>query len=470
MSGLEAIATALTVVEIIGRVVKVFGTPRNAPRQVQRLRRILEQLKDNADLLESATERDRLALADMINRSQDLLEKHAPKPSTGDRVRDFLWPARAEDELRNFNDEISAELALLYSKSRAKGTRGGQEPVPVDPAPLGDGSDRSPMTNSEAVPRGILRFEDNSMDDCTVVFLDAHDITIRDDRGYRINRVHAEYQFESVEARETFLLKVRERELLGRYFARAVLHTNGKIITQQKVIRIWKKGSDAAGSNLAPPQSLASRDRVTISFLGRGGQQFERPLGEFRRHPKQDGPGNNRITVENLTDSTGFVFEFDPPAQRRSSSFNRLMGFSSPPRVPRVGDADSFLATFMEHHPATSTFMPLPSPAVSIRSALFAAQAVECTTASEQGRSSSTADSDERFSGYSWTASSPGTSDSRPIVSGRDSARDTSTDLSTSPGTMSENMSPDFANELAIRFGLDERPSGSQVGSDDSRP
>lgn len=117
MSGLEVFGTVIAVIEILSTVVKVFGTPRNAPRQIERLQRILTQLEDNADLLRSARDRDRLALADMINRSRDLLEKHAPKTSTGDRVRDFLWPARAEEELKSYNDEISAELALMYSHS-----------------------------------------------------------------------------------------------------------------------------------------------------------------------------------------------------------------------------------------------------------------------------------------------------------------------------------------------------------------
>ncbi|KXJ93779.1 hypothetical protein Micbo1qcDRAFT_220407 [Microdochium bolleyi] len=441
MSGLEVIGTVITVIEILGTVVKVFGTPRNAPQQVERLQRILTQLEDNEDLLCSARERDRLALADMINRSRDLLEKHAPRPSTGDRVRNFLWPARAEEELKSYNDEISTELALLYSRSLhrlnaapADVTRefAPRPPVRTSPSPstspdgrfLGNSSDRprrasvacidlptkltlqfangeravpvmkfdrlnimerddsfrtieyerlestgsAPARVTHRIPRGAIRFEDNSLADCTVVFLDAHDITIQDEKGYRINRVHAEYQFDSAEARELFLLRVRERELLGRYFARAVLWQSGRVVTQEKVIRIWKKVPDVSAGASPGPKPLGVRDRVTVSFLGREQQYFELPLGDFKRNPRQDGPGNNRVTIERLGDGFGIVFEFDPPVQRRSSSFNRMLGFSSPPRTPRTGEAEAFRDTFMEHHPATSTFIPLPSPAASIRS------------------------------------------------------------------------------------------------------
>lgn len=301
------------------------------------------------------------------------------------------------------------------------------------------------------VPRGTVRFEDNSLDDRSVVFLDAHDITIQDAKGYRINRVHAEYQFESTEAREMFLLKVRERELLGRYFARAVIWQNGKVITQEKVIRIWKKVFDASGGISPAPRPGGPRERVTVSFLGRTQQYFELPLGDFKRNPMQDGPGNNRITIERLSDSRGIVFEFDPPKHRRSSSFMRKIAISSPPRTPRTGEAEAFKATFMEYHPATSTFMPLPSPAVSIRSLSMPGHGLERGTSTDHHRASSIGDTGDRFSGVSWAGSSSGTLESRGVVSGsRGSASGPPTDFSSSPGTCPS----DLSSEMDRRFGL----------------
>src|SRR5690348_6710993 len=94
------------------------------------------------------------------------------------------------------------------------------------------------FTANFPVPRGCIRFEDDDLADKAVSFLDAHDITVHNSEGYKVYRLHAIYQFVTVPQREDFLVQVRERELLGRYFAETVTQRKS-IIAQHKVVRIW---------------------------------------------------------------------------------------------------------------------------------------------------------------------------------------------------------------------------------------
>lgn len=110
---------------LTGVVFGVFGTRRNAPRQVQRLRRMLEELKDQ-DLIAAAQESEQMAIAEMINRCTDLLERYAPEEQAATRLRPFVWPAKAENELSIKNDEIGDEIQRLHTRI----TRSPVEPRP----------------------------------------------------------------------------------------------------------------------------------------------------------------------------------------------------------------------------------------------------------------------------------------------------------------------------------------------------
>src|SRR5688500_13519227 len=110
----------------------------------------------------------------------------------------------------------------------------------------------------------------------SVSFLDAHDITVQNSEGYKVYRAYSSYEFGTVPHREEFLVNVRERRLLGRYFAERVLH-GGTLVAQQKVVRLWKKTASQTSQ------------KTTLSFLGRDGTQYEWPLVDFRRSSRLQG-------------------------------------------------------------------------------------------------------------------------------------------------------------------------------------
>ena len=132
-----------------------------------------------------------------------------------------------------------------------------------------------PLTNQTPVPRGCLRFEDDSLSDDEVHFLGAHPITVvRSGTGHEVYFLHAKYKFSSLEHREQFLAHMLERTLLGRFYAEEIRY-NDQLHAQGKVIRLWKKKEEM--------RSGATRDAVKLAFLARGERQFEWDLGRLSR-------------------------------------------------------------------------------------------------------------------------------------------------------------------------------------------
>lgn len=145
MSGFEVIGVVVSAVTIVTKVVKHFGAPRNAPRQVERLSRMLSELQDER-LLQAAKPPERKHISEMINRCTDLLDQEA---STGQRSRawKFFWSTDAENLLKDHNDELDRELDRLQRRVHMYGM-----PVPV---PHAGTSSTAPMTD----PAPAVRYE-----------------------------------------------------------------------------------------------------------------------------------------------------------------------------------------------------------------------------------------------------------------------------------------------------------------------
>jgi hypothetical protein len=197
------------------------------------------------------------------------------------------------------------------------------------------------------VPRGNIWFEDEDLEDVSVSFLEAHDITIQNSEGYKVYRSYSLYQFGTVEDRELFLVHVRERQLLGRYFAEKIWE-RGELIAQQKVVRLWKK------------TTRGESQKTTLSFIGRDEKPYERPLVDFSRSPTLR---ENRVDLMAGGSKTTLEFRRPPSQPRRGSSLFGRRSRSSTSSTAEGGtnesDAARFKATFEESHPATSTFKPL---------------------------------------------------------------------------------------------------------------
>jgi hypothetical protein len=115
MSGLEAIGLVISAIPIVTRVVKHFGTQRNAPRQVERLSRILAELKDER-LLQAAMPAEQKHIHDMVNRCTDVLEKENATTGQKGRTWNFFWSTEAENRLKEHNDELERELDRLQHR------------------------------------------------------------------------------------------------------------------------------------------------------------------------------------------------------------------------------------------------------------------------------------------------------------------------------------------------------------------
>jgi hypothetical protein len=113
MSGIEAIGIIVSAIPIVTRVVKHFGTPRNAPRQVERLSRILSELQDER-LVQAAMPEEQKTIANLLNRCTDLFERE----TTGHKSRTwkFFWSLDAEKQLKEHNDEIELELDRIQRR------------------------------------------------------------------------------------------------------------------------------------------------------------------------------------------------------------------------------------------------------------------------------------------------------------------------------------------------------------------
>lgn len=182
-------------------------------------------------------------------------------------------------------------------------------------------------------------------------FLDAHEITIESSEGYSVFHTHAEYQFRTVDARDEFLIMVRERDMLGRFFAKSVRKSSGEILAQQQIVRIWRKTADREAGILTP--------KLTVSFLGRNGAQYELPMNDFFRKPDLDG---NKVSLVHRTDGSRTNFEFEDSAKRRKSFSKWIHRPTKPPPEPTPTDAVLFMKRFEELHPVTYTFSTAQSP------------------------------------------------------------------------------------------------------------
>jgi hypothetical protein len=207
-----------------------------------------------------------------------------------------------------------------------------------------------PWVGRCSVPRGNIWFEDEDLEDLSVSFLEPHDITIQNEEGYKVYRSYSIYQFGTVAHREEFLVHVRERQLLGRYFAEKIWEGRD-LIAQQKVVRLWRKTTSRESQ------------KTTLSFIGRDERPYERALVDFRRSPTLR---DNRAELADVVGSSKTTLEFRrPPRPARTRS--RLFGSRSRSAASLVSDDETsndsdaarFKAAFEANHPATSTFSPL---------------------------------------------------------------------------------------------------------------
>lgn len=115
MSGFEVIGVILGVFPVVAEIVKHFGTQRNAPRQVERLSRMLAELRDERLLL-AAMPTEQEHIRDMVNRITDLLESETAAASQKKTIWKFAWSAEAEKRLKEHNDELDRELERLQRR------------------------------------------------------------------------------------------------------------------------------------------------------------------------------------------------------------------------------------------------------------------------------------------------------------------------------------------------------------------
>ncbi|KAK3364719.1 hypothetical protein B0T25DRAFT_530850 [Lasiosphaeria hispida] len=136
-------------------------------------------------------------------------------------------------------------------------------------------TERHDLHVTHRIPRGCLRFEDDSLSDNEVHFFGAHPITVvRSGTGHEVYFLHAKYKFPSLEQREQFLAYMLERTLLGRFYAEEIRY-NDQLYAQGKVIRLWKKKEDTRDGQ--------TRDAVKLTFLARGERQSEWDLGRLSK-------------------------------------------------------------------------------------------------------------------------------------------------------------------------------------------
>jgi hypothetical protein len=205
------------------------------------------------------------------------------------------------------------------------------------------------------VPRGssCLKFEDDDLNDMSVSFLDAHDITVHNFEGHKVYRLRPSYVFETLQGRENFLIKVREREHLDKFYVEKIFH-RGDLVAQYKVVRLWKKVVETKAKQTAY--------YTTLAFLGRDGKPYELSLVDFHRCPQLQG---NKVELISSEDGMRTVFEFGRPlsqVRERRRSRRSLSLSSSPTEPPREpSPAQKFKDVFEHHHPATSKSVELPA-------------------------------------------------------------------------------------------------------------
>lgn len=229
-------------------------------------------------------------------------------------------------------------------------------------------------------------------------FLDRHYITVKNAEGYKVYKAHTTYKFDTVPAREEFLVQVRERTLLGPFFAVQVYH-RGNMVAQDKVVRFWKKSVENV------PSSKHKSD-ITVSFLGRSELQYELSLKDFHRSPAIER--GNKVVLISRADGkrTEFVFrvpdkETRKPKEKRRLSFRKLSTKGKEPEEhtqsrPERSDAERFKAIFEANHPLTSTLKPaeeareIDAGPVFQKTSPFTISTAGSTTSGSGGMTSST--------------------------------------------------------------------------------
>ncbi|KAK4182606.1 hypothetical protein QBC35DRAFT_509668 [Podospora australis] len=112
-TGLEilgGVAAAVQLTQLMARFIRNFGTLQNAPRQVKRLERILDDLNDD-NLIQAASIRERERLWDLILVAEETLQRSLNEPPN--RLLQFFWPEESEKRLKDQNDELQYELITV---------------------------------------------------------------------------------------------------------------------------------------------------------------------------------------------------------------------------------------------------------------------------------------------------------------------------------------------------------------------
>ena len=112
-TGLEilgGVAAAVQLTQLMAKFIQKFGTLQNAPRQVKRLERILDDLNDS-HLIRAASIKDRQRLWGLILVAEKMLQVSLNEPPN--RLLQFFWPEESEKRLKDQNDELQYELITL---------------------------------------------------------------------------------------------------------------------------------------------------------------------------------------------------------------------------------------------------------------------------------------------------------------------------------------------------------------------
>ncbi|KAK4206751.1 hypothetical protein QBC37DRAFT_300142 [Rhypophila decipiens] len=152
MSGLEilgGIAAAAQLTKVVANFILNFGTRQNAPRQVKRLERILEDLNDS-HLIESASDREKERLWELILFAEESLKSHIKKRQPN-KVLQFFWPEDAEETLGKINDELRDELMALGMRVDRRYRASIVSPI----SPITLSSPPLPAGSSTTTPTGV---------------------------------------------------------------------------------------------------------------------------------------------------------------------------------------------------------------------------------------------------------------------------------------------------------------------------
>lgn len=110
MSGPEVLGAIVAAMQVLGGIHKFFGTWRNVPFEIERLREILEEMHDER-LMAQAQQKEQDDIRDLIRTCTGLLQE-----GQENTWKKFLWPTAAEEQLRERNDAIERKLGRLQTR------------------------------------------------------------------------------------------------------------------------------------------------------------------------------------------------------------------------------------------------------------------------------------------------------------------------------------------------------------------